>query len=329
MPPLSMSFRHPSSVDAVTSSSSNRPMHHRVDSLPLIHSYVLIFAFGNFTTKSYLSRYHREQLYDQPRHHPSPPPITTLSRSPSLSTSSLDRSAETNSSRRSPPRDSVQSTSMYSHYSPPGQSHMNQQHPSRPMHHDAFASRSAPPPTNQSSFSYSPQPSFDHRYHPSDTSHSTGYQIPPPGYSGPTMSSIPHPHLPSVRDGYNLAYPLLPQQGPGQRGHSIVLTDDAATKLSDRVRRRCFNCCSSETSTWRVVFNRRFVFVNADSRSFQAEIHSQPGESSQSDLLFLLLKLLYFLDLSYVTSVDYSNELTRAQDQSSSLTRGDRWHHHR
>ncbi|KAJ7447453.1 hypothetical protein FB451DRAFT_943550, partial [Mycena latifolia] len=31
----------------------------------------------------------------------------------------------------------------------------------------------------------------------------------------------------------------------------VVHTDDAAMKLSDRVRRRCFNCCTTDTSTWR------------------------------------------------------------------------------
>lgn len=30
-----------------------------------------------------------------------------------------------------------------------------------------------------------------------------------------------------------------------------IYTDDASTKLSDRVRRRCFNCCTTDTSTWR------------------------------------------------------------------------------
>ncbi|KAJ7724642.1 hypothetical protein B0H16DRAFT_1232337, partial [Mycena metata] len=34
-------------------------------------------------------------------------------------------------------------------------------------------------------------------------------------------------------------------------GLAIVHTDDAATKLSDRVRRRCFNCCTTDTITWR------------------------------------------------------------------------------
>ncbi|KAJ7911643.1 hypothetical protein B0H13DRAFT_1614350, partial [Mycena leptocephala] len=43
-----------------------------------------------------------------------------------------------------------------------------------------------------------------------------------------------------------------PQGGGGGAGViQVVHTDDAATKLSDRVRRRCFNCCTTDTSTWR------------------------------------------------------------------------------
>ncbi|KAJ7639159.1 hypothetical protein FB45DRAFT_904867 [Roridomyces roridus] len=34
-----------------------------------------------------------------------------------------------------------------------------------------------------------------------------------------------------------------------QNGGQIVHTDDAATKLSDRLR--CFNCCTTDTSAWR------------------------------------------------------------------------------
>ncbi|KAI0825419.1 hypothetical protein BC629DRAFT_1254412, partial [Irpex lacteus] len=30
-----------------------------------------------------------------------------------------------------------------------------------------------------------------------------------------------------------------------------VHTDDAATKLNDRVRRKCYNCRTTDTSTWR------------------------------------------------------------------------------
>ncbi|KAJ7884908.1 hypothetical protein B0H13DRAFT_2536180, partial [Mycena leptocephala] len=39
--------------------------------------------------------------------------------------------------------------------------------------------------------------------------------------------------------------------GGGAGVIQVVHTDDAATKLSDRVRRRCFNCCTTDTSTWR------------------------------------------------------------------------------
>ncbi|KAI0766883.1 hypothetical protein BD413DRAFT_142381 [Trametes elegans] len=40
------------------------------------------------------------------------------------------------------------------------------------------------------------------------------------------------------------------QPYPGQANY-IIHTDDANTKLSDRVRRKCFNCRTTDTSTWR------------------------------------------------------------------------------
>ncbi|KAJ6522477.1 hypothetical protein B0H19DRAFT_973456, partial [Mycena capillaripes] len=64
-----------------------------------------------------------------------------------------------------------------------------------------------------------------------------------------------------------MPYPLsgpMPGQGPTMAGPDnggggggggppiqVVHTDDAGTKLSNSVRRRCFNCCTTETSTWR------------------------------------------------------------------------------
>lgn len=30
-----------------------------------------------------------------------------------------------------------------------------------------------------------------------------------------------------------------------------IYTDNASTKLSDPIRRKCFNCCATDTSTWR------------------------------------------------------------------------------
>ncbi|KAI0644265.1 hypothetical protein C8Q79DRAFT_1002169 [Trametes meyenii] len=44
---------------------------------------------------------------------------------------------------------------------------------------------------------------------------------------------------------------MVPAQSyPGQANY-IIHTDDANTKLSDRVRRKCFNCRTTDTSTWR------------------------------------------------------------------------------
>ncbi|KAJ7720647.1 hypothetical protein B0H16DRAFT_1335965, partial [Mycena metata] len=39
--------------------------------------------------------------------------------------------------------------------------------------------------------------------------------------------------------------------GGAGAGINIVYTDDASTKPSDQVRRRCFNCCTTETAAWR------------------------------------------------------------------------------
>ncbi|TBU30105.1 hypothetical protein BD311DRAFT_659698, partial [Dichomitus squalens] len=37
---------------------------------------------------------------------------------------------------------------------------------------------------------------------------------------------------------------------PRQQNY-VIHTDDASTKLSNRVRRQCYNCHMTETSTWR------------------------------------------------------------------------------
>ncbi|KAJ7061200.1 hypothetical protein C8F01DRAFT_987572, partial [Mycena amicta] len=56
---------------------------------------------------------------------------------------------------------------------------------------------------------------------------------------------------------------------------NYTYTDDAGTKLSERVRRRCFNCCTTETSTWRrsnlnagkVLCNKCGLFERTHNRS--------------------------------------------------------------
>lgn len=58
--------------------------------------------------------------------------------------------------------------------------------------------------------------------------------------------------MPSGREPYGLQMPSMPYPGgPINSNVPVVYTEDAATKLSDRVRRRCFNCCTTDTSTWR------------------------------------------------------------------------------
>ncbi|KAJ7736254.1 hypothetical protein B0H16DRAFT_1466692 [Mycena metata] len=64
---------------------------------------------------------------------------------------------------------------------------------------------------------------------------------------------------------------LLPEPRPP----FPLVTDDAGTKLSDRVWRRCFNCCTMDTATWRrsnlnpgkILCNKCGLFERTHSRS--------------------------------------------------------------
>ena len=87
-----------------------------------------------------------------------------------------------------------------------------------------------------------PPPPFDHRYH-QDHHHPyhTASGLPTHFAAVPAMA---HP-------GSYASHAPAPYPQPGQPPVTIIHTDDAATKLSDRVRRRCFNCCTTDTSTWR------------------------------------------------------------------------------
>jgi len=153
--------------------------------------------------------------YDYLYRRPSPPPIATL-HSPSLSVSSLDRSSVSSPAPRRSPTDSA-----YSDY------YSQEQMRSRYTHD---------PVRDSARYTYSPRP-HEHRY----TNEPYSYHL------SPTYSSPPLAHAtPGTRESGSLSYPL-----PGQSHYSIGYTDDAATKLSDRVRRRCFNCCTTDTSTWR------------------------------------------------------------------------------
>ncbi|KAJ7910047.1 hypothetical protein B0H13DRAFT_2192562, partial [Mycena leptocephala] len=71
-----------------------------------------------------------------------------------------------------------------------------------------------------------------------------------------------------------------------------VHTDDAATKLSDRVRRRCFNCCTTDTSTWRrsnlspgkVLCNKCGLFERTHSRPRPEQFPHKRGPLASSTL---------------------------------------------
>jgi len=155
-----------------------------------------------------------------------PPPIATLPQSPSLSSSSLDRSSV--SSPAPTRRGSVQlihlSTTSNPNVCYPG---ADSERP--PSYYQQSAGLTEPP--------YRLQPRTEPRY--------------PPTHEGPARAAAfpPVAHVvPSQVPGgtHEIAYHY-----PGQPQFNAIYTDDATTKLNDRVRRRCFNCCTTDTSTWR------------------------------------------------------------------------------
>ncbi|KAJ7862209.1 hypothetical protein B0H13DRAFT_1638823 [Mycena leptocephala] len=86
---------------------------------------------------------------------------------------------------------------------------------------------------------------------------------------------------------------MAPPQGSGGAGGiQVVHTDDAATKLSDRVRRRCFNCCTTDTSTWRrsnlspgkVLCNKCGLFERTHSRPRPEQFPHKRGPLASSTL---------------------------------------------
>jgi hypothetical protein len=86
---------------------------------------------------------------------------------------------------------------------------------------------------------------------PQQQHHYAAYDM-PRGYTGEYMYA-PSPPLPAQYCPDPDATMAPPQAGGpgGGSGIHVVYTADAATNLSDRVRRRCFNCCTTDTSTWR------------------------------------------------------------------------------
>ncbi|KAK0488442.1 hypothetical protein IW261DRAFT_350097 [Armillaria novae-zelandiae] len=204
-----------------------------------------------------MSSTHRRH-YDDLHRRPSPPPIAAITHSPSPSVSSLDRSSvSTPPARRSPPHGSMQ----YYHHP---ESSVYQPSRLHPMHY---------PPPRDTGY-YSTHAFEPRRYEPSDTYH----------------NHLPMPNIPTlnpVREPFALPYPI-----PGGTSVSIMYTEDAATKLSDRVRRRCFNCCTTDTSTWRrsnlspgkVLCNKCGLFERTHSRPRPEQFPHKRGPLASSAL---------------------------------------------
>jgi len=87
---------------------------------------------------------------------------------------------------------------------------------------------------------------YQHRWEFSDSGH--GHSAPPRILAHPAARGIPvgpsPSHVVSARGEFTRPFPR-----PGN--DEISFTDEANTKLSNRIRRRCFNCKATETSTWR------------------------------------------------------------------------------
>ncbi|KAI0741754.1 hypothetical protein C8Q80DRAFT_154274 [Daedaleopsis nitida] len=135
---------------------------------------------------------------------------------------------------------------------------MPHSHPTPPpiatLHHSPALSASS---LESNSISPSPpvtQPSTPYYSHPGQAPPMS--QAPPYPYQ-PNNGSMPRYADDQSAQAYGVPPPsrsirpmVAAQPYPGQANY-IIHTDDASTKLSDRVRRKCYNCRTTDTSTWR------------------------------------------------------------------------------
>lgn len=194
--------------------------------------------------------------------------------SPALSVSSLDphphsQSNSPHPARRPLPRSSLESSSTYSgpYYPdpmPPSAAHAHGYPPDYPPQYPHAHPQDYPPhahgphrtvsPRSAPTYPYPPRPGSGY-----DRSEPLGHaHAPPAGYAPPHPAGYAPPHQPPYAvPSMGMGHPPGQMGGgppggmPTQQYLPVVHTDDATTKLSDRVRRRCFNCCTTDTSTWR------------------------------------------------------------------------------
>ncbi|KAF7326789.1 hypothetical protein MSAN_02498400 [Mycena sanguinolenta] len=198
----------------------------------------------------------------------SPPPIATLpthsgSPSPSAASSLNDRSAV------STPACGWLCLRACTKAKPPATA--------PPTVRDAARPRTDPPHPG-----YAPHP-HDERY--AHAAHAPQY--------APQPFPITHgTYVPYPLPGTILSQPMAPPPGGGAGAIQVIHTDDAATKLSDRVRRRCFNCCTTDTSTWRrsnlspgkVLCNKCGLFERTHSRPRPEQFPHKRGPLASSTL---------------------------------------------
>ncbi|KAF8707561.1 GATA zinc finger, partial [Rhizoctonia solani] len=178
---------------------------------------------------------------------------------------------------RGPPQPRRQSTSAVGLPAPAPTGGWHSPPPAQPYYsqHDAFGAhayiepRAQPMPPPPPSWGYqlpppqgyapqrtqpprSPPPSqYDPRYHRQPSSYPYPPSVPygqppyPPGPGGPTVDpTIFKP------DPYGRPIPTSPPD-PSRPDVQITYTDDSATKLTQYLRRRCFNCRVTEPPGWR------------------------------------------------------------------------------
>jgi hypothetical protein len=196
-----------------------------------------------------------------------PPPIATLPQSPSLSTSSLDRSSV--SSPAPTRRGSVQSIHIAASYNGDvGYPGAESERP-RAYYHQS--------PGHTESL-YRVQPRTELHYPPTHEGAARAAAYLPTAHVVPTQ----------ISGGTHEIAGHYPRQQP----FNAIYTDDATIKLNDRIRRRCFNCCTTDTSTWRrsslnpgkVLCNKCGLFERTHNRARPEQFPHKRGPLATSSL---------------------------------------------
>ncbi|KAH9975201.1 hypothetical protein BJV74DRAFT_180599 [Russula compacta] len=196
-----------------------------------------------------------------------PPPIATLPQSPSLSSSSLDRSSV--SSPAPTRRGSAQSIHITTSYNGDVCYPSAESERPRAYYHQSTGLPESP---------YRVQPRTELRYPLTHEGTARAVAYPPAAHVVPSQIS---------GGTHEIAYHY-----PGQQQFNAIYTDDATTKLNDRIRRRCFNCCTTDTSTWRrsslnpgkVLCNKCGLFERTHNRARPEQFPHKRGPLATSSL---------------------------------------------